>query len=279
MEIAVDDLRLDHTLESGQAFRWTRRGDGDYEGVVGRCVVRATQHDGKVVLGGASEAVLRRYFQLDADLAAIVRSFPDDPPMRRAVAFCRGLRLLRQEPWETLASFICSSTKQIVQIRQIVAHLCRELGEPLGSGACHAFPSVAAVARATEARLRACKLGFRAAYLRASARMIEAGRVRLDAVGGMDYPRAVEELTKLPGVGPKLADCALLFAWGRQEAFPMDVWIERALRRLYFPGKPRVTRRELAGFTRTHFGPHAGYAQQYLFHYVRRHPQVLEANA
>jgi N-glycosylase/DNA lyase len=233
--------------------------------------------------------------------------------MRRATAFCRGLRLLRQEPWETLASFICSSTKQIVQIRQIVANLCRELGEPIreksarasiippalpfGHDTCnvqtaegsvpvavalesdvrHAFPSIAAVALTTEARLRACKLGFRAKYLLAAARMIEAGKVRLDAIAGMDYPRAVEELTKLPGVGPKIADCALLFAWGRQEAFPMDVWIERALRQLYFRGQPRVTRRELAGFSRTYFGPHAGYAQQYLFHYVRHRPQVLEA--
>ncbi|MBM3891552.1 MAG: DNA-3-methyladenine glycosylase 2 family protein, partial [Verrucomicrobia bacterium] len=213
----------------------------------------------------------------------------------------------------TLASFICSSSKQIVQIRQIVAHLCRELGEPVQKeSACisitlkrlpferytcnvqtaehatpgpvafesevrHAFPSVSAVARATEARLRGCKLGFRAKYLLAAARMIESDRMRLDAISGMEYLRAVEELTKLPGVGPKIADCALLFAWGRQEAFPMDVWIERALRRLYFPDKPRVLRCELAEFARSYFGPHAGYAQQYLFHYVRHHPQVVEA--
>ena len=271
MEFAAHDLHLGHTLESGQAFRWSRLAEGDYEGVVGRCIVRATQRNGTVTLRGAPKAELRSYFQLDADLDAIMRSFPDDPPMRRAVTFCRGMRLLRQEPWETLASFICSSTKQIVQIRQIVAHLCNDLGEPIhkNSAIHHAFPSVSAVARATEARLRACKMGFRARYLLESARMIDSGKVRVDAIAGMDYPRAAEELMTLPGVGPKIADCALLFAWGRQEAFPMDVWIERALRRLYFRGNPRVTRRQLAEFTRSHFGPHAGYAQQYLFHYVR----------
>ena len=277
MEYVVRDFHLGHTLECGQVFRWRPAGHG-YEGVVGRAVVRAAQADDKLTLDGAPAEALAQYFQLHENLASIVRAFPADEHLRRAVAFGYGMRLLRQEPWECLASFICSSAKQFVQICQVVDNLCRALGEPFEAGgrAVFAFPSAPAVARATHEQLWSCKMGFRAKNLLAAARLVDSGQVRLDAIAAMDYPRAVEELTKLPGVGPKVADCALLFGWGRQEAFPVDVWIERALRRLYFAGQRRVTRRRLMEFRQSYFGRYAGYAQQYLFHYVRNNPQVLE---
>lgn len=280
MEFTARNFHLGHTLECGQAFRWRRLTDGGYEGVIGRAVVRATQVGDKLAFTGAPEGTLAHYFQLHENLAAIVGTFPNDPHMQRAVAFGCGMRLLRQEPWECLASFICSSAKQFVQICQVVDNLCHALGEPLETGGRNefAFPSVAAVARATHGQLWACKMGFRAKNLLAAARLIDSGKVRLEAVAAMDYQRAVEELTKLPGVGPKVADCALLFGWGRQEAFPIDVWIERALRRLYFAGQRHVTRRQLVEFHRSYFGPYAGYAQQYLFHYVRNNPQSLAAS-
>ncbi|MBI5686934.1 MAG: hypothetical protein HZC54_17840 [Verrucomicrobia bacterium] len=279
MNVTARDFYLGHTLECGQAFRWRRLGDGGYEGVVGRAVVRAAQTGNILTLTGAPARTLAHYFQLHEDLAAIVRTFPDDPHMRRAVAFGRGMRLLRQEPWECLASFICSSAKQFVQICQVVDSLCRALGEPFEAGGRNefAFPAAGAVARATHGQLWACKMGFRAKNLLAAARLVDSGRVRLETISAMDYPRAVEELMKLPGVGPKVADCALLFGWGRQEAFPIDVWIERALRRLYFASQRHVTRRRLVEFHRSYFGPYAGYAQQYLFHYVRNNPQSLAA--
>lgn len=276
MEFIARDFHLGHTLECGQAFRW-RRTHGGYEGVVGRAVIRASQSGDNLTLDGAPPETLARYFPLREDLAAIVREFPDDEHMRRAVAFGYGMRLLRQEPWECLASFICSSAKQFVQICQVVENLCRALGEPFEAGGrtAFAFPPASAVARATLARLQSCKMGFRAKNLLATARLVDSGKTRLDAIAGMDYPRAVEELTMLPGVGPKVADCALLFGWGRQEAFPIDVWIERALRRLYFAGQRGVTRRQMVEFHRGYFGRYAGYAQQYIFHYVRHHPQSV----
>jgi N-glycosylase/DNA lyase len=279
VEISVRDYHLGHTLECGQAFRWRRLGDGGYEGVVGRAVVRAAQAGDQLALTGAPAETLAGYFQLHEDLAAIIRAFPDDAHMRRAVAFGRGMRLLRQEPWECLASFICSSAKQFVQICQVVENLCRALGEPIEARGhrVFTFPPAEAVALATHEQLWSCKMGFRARNLLAAARAVDSGKVRLEPIAAMDYPRAVEELTKLPGVGPKVADCALLFGWGRQEAFPIDVWIERALRRLYFARRRHVTRRQLVEFHRGHFGPYAGYAQQYLFHYVRNNPQALAA--
>jgi len=279
MEVTVCNFHLGHTLECGQAFRWRRLAGGGYEGVIGRTVVHATQTGDRLMLSGAPAGTLANYFQLHEDIAAIVRTFPNDPHMRRAVAFGCGMRLLRQDPWECLASFICSAAKQFVQICQVVDNLCRTLGEPLKADGRtgFAFPSAAAVARATHEQLWSCKMGFRAKNLLAAARMVDSDKVRLETIAAMDYPRAVEELMKLPGVGPKVADCALLFGWGRQEAFPIDVWIERALRQLYFAGQRRVTRRQLVEFHRSYFGPYAGYAQQYLFHYVRNNPQSLAA--
>ena len=210
-------------------------------------------------------AAFLRYFSLDCSLNDIVATFPsDDEPLHAAVRTHWGLRVLRQQPWECLASFIASSTKQIVQIRQIVESLSRCFGEPIDARHC-AFPSVASIARATHRQLWDCKLGFRAKNLLATARMIDSAKVDFPRLTSMPYERALEELLKLPGVGEKIANCTLLFACGFHEAFPIDVWIERALRRIYFNGKTKVTARQLREFAREHFGPYAGWAQQYLF--------------
>jgi N-glycosylase/DNA lyase len=244
------------------------------------------------------------------DLEAVLKTFPDDAPLRDAVASCRGLRILRQDPWECLASFILSSTKQIVQIRQIVALLCERFGEPIaqpaatpptdlvaadasplhliqsnvradsrrllrfsGSGLnkdhlSHSFPTAERLADATETELRACKMGFRAPHLLAAARQVAVGQFDLERLRHLPQAEARGELRKLRGVGAKIADCVLLFTYGFDGAFPVDVWIERALRELYFPRR-RVSDKRLQRFAATHFGPHAGYAQQYLFHYMR----------
>lgn len=251
--INVSDFDLAATLECGQAFRWRRDTDDWFTGVVGNRTLRVRQ------TGNALEGdVDPRYFALDVSLRDVVATFPGDEPLHAAVRKHWGLRVLRQEPWETLASFIASSTKQIVQIRQIVAALARRFGEN------DTFPPVDLVARATHRQLLDCKLGFRAKYLLAAARAIDSGEVRLDKLPAMEYERAIEELTKLDGVGEKIAACTLLFSCGHDEAFPIDVWVERSLRRLYFSGQ-KVPAKKLREFTRSHFGPYAGWAQQYLF--------------
>ncbi len=269
------DYDLAATLACGQAFRWQWH-DPAWVGVVGSRWVRLQAQPGILGVETAAPVAgwdwLAHYLQLDVDLDGVLRAFPDDAPMRAAVAACRGLRLLRQDPWECLASFVLSSTKQIVQIRQIIARLCERYGEPLavaqGCPPAFAFPSPTRLARASEAELRACKMGFRAPYLLATARQIDGGQFDLARVGELPLAAARAELMRLPGVGPKIADCVLLFAYGFQTAFPVDVWVMKALRQLYFPSS-RVRSRRLHHFAAEHFGPHAGYAQQYLFHYMR----------
>lgn len=275
--IPVADYDLAATLDSGQVFRWRRSGEA-WRGMVGRRLVSLTQTPTgiRAVVPAPVENWdwLRHFLQTEIDYAAILKSFPDDEPMRRAVAACRGLRLLRQDPWECLASFILSSTKQIVQIRQIVAQLGERFGEPCRSScdasslAPRAFPTAERIAAASEADLRACKMGFRAPGLLGAARAVAEGRLDLEKIRQLDYAGARCELMQLHGVGGKIADCVLLFAYGFDGAFPVDVWVERALQELYFPRR-RATDQRLRRFAATHFGPHAGYAQQFLFHYVR----------
>jgi N-glycosylase/DNA lyase len=252
MRINVSDFDLAGTLECGQAFRWQRGPDGWFTGVVGGRWMRVRQI-GDVLEGDIDQ----HYFALDLPLAKVVATFPDDGVLHEAVKKHWGLRVLRQESWETLASFIASSTKQIVQIRQIVALLAGRLGKN------DAFPAVDVVARATHRQLLGCKLGFRAQYLLAAARAIDSGKIRLEKLPAMDYDRALEELTKLQGVGEKIAACTLLFSCGHNAAFPIDVHVKRSLQR-FFPGR-KATAKELRDFSRSHFGPYAGWAQQYLF--------------
>ena len=290
--INVADFDLASTLMCGQAFRWTAGTDGWFTGIVEREVWRLKQ-SGNVLEWettsprlnplpqgarrpkaipaplecegqGEGPSKLAYYLGLDESLLDIVATFPDVDALQQAVRQHWGLRVLRQEPWETLASFIASSTKQIVQIRQIVDHLARRFGQPLAAGDAFSFPDAATLAKATLPQLRACKLGFRAEYLLAAARLVDRGELRLQALPALEYERALEELTKIHGVGEKIANCTLLFSCGFDQAFPIDVWMQRALHRLGWRGK-KITRATVL----KHFGPYAGWAQQYLFYNER----------
>ncbi|MEI7728017.1 MAG: DNA glycosylase [Verrucomicrobiota bacterium] len=276
VKFPVADYDLAATLDSGQAFRW-RLLEGAWEGVVGDRWVRLRQGPDSIEAETAEPvatwAWLTEYLQLDVHLSEVLETFPKDTPMQAAVRECRGLRLLRQEPWECLASFICSSTKQIVQIKQIVELLCQRYGATLhvpdGHAPVHAFPTPERLASLSEPELRACKMGFRAPYLLACARAVAGGRLNLQSLHTMDVQQARATVMTQPGVGPKIANCVLLFAFGFPTAFPVDVWIHKAIQQLYFP-KRAPTRSRMDRFVHSHFGPQAGYAQQYLFHYMRK---------
>lgn len=279
VELVLPEYDFSATLDGGQAFRW-RAVTGGWEGVVHGRWVRLEPGSESLRVWTVPGDVpddwhwIRHYLALDEDLAAVRHTFPDDAPLGAATAAARGLRLLRQDPWECLASFILSSTKQIVQIQECVRLLSERFGRAIptgvdGSGRAWTFPEIAVLARASEEELRACKVGFRARYLGGTARMLAAGEVSLEQILQLPTSEARAELEKFPGVGRKIADCVLLFAYGRQDAFPVDVWVQQALRYLYFPRARRVSAERLRQFSENYFGVNAGYAQQYLFHYVR----------
>src|SRR6266568_3390526 len=253
----VRDYDLAATLTSGQVFRWQGSGQS-WTGVIGTHWVHLNSD--RFLIAAQTAAPVRDwqwlvdYLQLDSNFTEVLLTFPDDQPMRAAVSACRGLRLLRQDPWECLASFILSSTKQIVQIQQIISLLCARFGEPLLApppfAPVQAFPTAQRLARATEAELLACKMGFRAPYLLATARAIAGGEFDPARLHQLPVDIARHELMQLPGVGRKIADCVLLFAYGFQSAFPVDVWIAKALRQLYFPRR-RVSLQRLHRFAAT----------------------------
>jgi N-glycosylase/DNA lyase len=271
----VSDYDLRATLGSGQVFRWIPSGDG-WIGIVGRRWVYLRSEPGglraRVACPVADWQWLADYLQTGVDLDPILASFPKDPVVQQSIEACRGLRLLRQPPWECLASFMLSSSKQICQIQQVIALLSQRWGEPIpvppGQAPAFAFPTPGQIAQCRENDLRACKMGFRAPYLLRAARQVADGNIQLEAIGLLGLEQARAELMNLAGVGEKIANCVLLFAYGYPAAFPIDVWIGRVLREEFWHGR-RGTPGQLRRFVAAHFGPYAGYAQQYLFHASR----------
>jgi N-glycosylase/DNA lyase len=281
--IPAPDFDLAMTLDSGQVFHWEKAGNG-FVGTVGECPAYIEQ-DGNVLrakvasassrsrLGPEQDAhaTIANYFALDHPLREICASFPDDPVINAARLFCRGLRIIRQPKWECLATFICSSMKQVAHIRQISLALRRRFGDrrKVGDHSVHTFPLPECIAKATEKDLRECALGYRAKNLLASARLVGSGKCDLESWSALSDPELREKLRSLPGVGAKIANCVMLFAYERRRAFPIDVWIERVLKQQYFPRKRKVSDLQLREFSETYFGEHGGYAQQYLFHHAR----------
>src|SRR6266581_8457507 len=280
-EIAAPDFDLAMTLDSGQVFHWKEIGRG-FVGMIGGCAVYVEQHgiilkghNSREKLDGCQPSgfprIVAHYFALDHPLPEICASFPDDPVMNAARLFCRGLRIIRQPKWECLATFICSSMKQVAHIRQISLALRNRFGEPrhVDNHVVYTFPSAQRIARASDEELRECALGYRARNLLATARLIRAGIADLEAWSALSDADLREKLCALPGVGAKVANCVMLFACERRRAFPVDVWMERVLRQEYFSGKKKITATRLREFSETYFGEHGGYAQQYLFHRAR----------
>ena len=269
--VAAADFDLAMTLDSGQVFHWARQ-DRGFVGAIAEAVVYIQQEGDSLEFIGASSKTIARYFALDHPLLEICASFPDDLVMNAARDFCRGLRIIRQPKWECLATFICSSMKQVAHIRQMSDALRRRFGDAkqICAREIFTFPSAARLADASERDLRECALGYRAKNLHATARRVASGEVDLEAWSKLSDSALQARLCDLPGVGAKVANCVMLFAYERIAAFPIDVWIERVLREKYFVSDGKVTAKTLANFARNYFGAYGGYAQQYLFHCARK---------
>lgn len=264
------EASFSETLDGGQAFRWNRIGD-HYEGRWGQYVVRLRHNDGGIQWSAPTSEksgkvieALNDYFAIDTDFAALTDVLPwrSDSALKTAIDAYPALRILRQPFGETLFGFLCSSTKQIPQIKAICEAVALDLGKALPDGS-HALPDWSQIAEAGEARLRAAKLGYRAKYIHQTALYLAEHKNFLTETERASTEEARLRLMQLPGVGRKIADCTLLFGMGRLEAFPIDTWVQKILTRAY--GLEGWKTEQLQDFARAHYGPSAGLAQQYLF--------------
>jgi len=269
-----DDQSLDLalSLSCGQAFRWGQR-EGWWEGVVGGSLWRVRQDGDRVLYSGTTVRAVRRYLALDEDLPAILASVDRDPVVHRSIEACRGLRILRQDPWEVLVSFICATNTNIPRIRKMIGALARCFGRRItgGDDSLYSFPGPEDLSGSCGSNLEACRLGYRDRYVAGTAAMVAEDPDLLGRIAGLPFDQARAALLSFPGVGPKAADCILLFGFHRLEAFPVDVWIRRIMHEYYVPPPPgkkgwsEKEDRKIREYGQEHFGIYAGYAQEYLF--------------
>ena len=268
-------INLELTLNSGQSFRWIRKG-GLFEGVLGDSLVQLRDKGEFIeVIDCESNSdyllnLLRCYFRLDDRWEEIVGTLGRDTHVAQALLKCQGLRLLNQDPWETLIAFVTSSVSSIAKVSYCLEGLCQQFGPRLTSGTSvrHAFPSPYELARASEKELRSVGLGFRARYVKEIARYISASEINLGFLKDRSYDQAKQWLMELPGIGPKVADCVLLYSLDKTEAFPVDRWIERVLKNWYSDHKRRWEK-DTHKWAAEYFGKYAGYAELYLFQHIR----------
>ncbi len=272
LELPAREFSLEATLASGQTFRWTKH-HGWFYGFLGSSVLKVRQ-EGDRLLCESSDPTLptncvSQYFALDLNLSEILSSIDVDMQIHHAITRHRGLRVLRQDGWETLASFICASFNNIKRIEGMIERLCQTYGAPVALNGFRgfSFPRPEVIAGSSERHLRRLGLGYRAPYLKSTARLVADGKLAINQLRQVDYEATKAALLGCDGVGDKGADCVALFGFEKYEAFPIDVWMERAMR--YYFRHRKMTRKRLHDYARRHFGPYAGYAQQYLYHYLR----------
>ncbi len=271
-----DPISLAETLDGGQAFRWEKETPGTWVGQWSELLVRIKlSADGTLTWSVPFRLKTRdtlhriqRYFGADTDWPGRVDQLPwrSDPHLRRAIEAFPGLRVLRQPMEEALLGFLCSATKRIVQIKQMVALLARNVGAEVAPGYWR-LPTFAEIAAREPDDLKNCLLGFRAKYIHGTAQFLAKRSGWLAETEHLPYPEAKVRLMELPGVGKKVADCVLLFGAGKLEAFPVDTWINQTLQRRY--NLINWTKPQLTQFGQAHYGPSAGLAQQFLFSWER----------
>lgn len=260
-------IDLEKTLLSGQVFHWNRLEDGSWSGLLGDEAVVVSEKRGNLVLHQGPAERVAHHFALDHPLEEIYAAFPEEPLSQSALVACRGMRILRQPRWECTATFITSSMKQVAHIRAMSLAIRDHFGAAVEGSEIPAYPSFEVLAMASEASLRECGLGYRAGNLLKTAKLLAEGKVDLKDIAKLPTPQLRRTLQTLPGVGVKVANCILLFAYERLDAVPIDTWIHRIL--LAMRKGRKGTPAQLATYARRRLGPYAGYVQQYLFHHAR----------
>lgn len=246
------------TLDCGQAFRWEHLEDGCWQGVAMGKYLKLRQDGSTVTFFNTTleeyNDIWRVYFDLDRDYKDVIEAYTDQY-IKKACAEYPGIRILKQNEWEAICSFIISANNNIPRIKGIISRLCESFGEPVGNG--YTFPTPQRLAQLTVDDLAPIRSGFRAKYIIDAAQKISTGKVNIEEISKLPFDEAKAQLLQIKGVGEKVAQCSLLYGFGRVEAFPVDVWVNRILQELYPHGFPEE-------YYKTQ-----GIAQQYLFHWRR----------
>lgn len=269
----IDDFDCAHTFLCGQCFRWDAEDDGSYTGVAFSKAVNIACKEGEMIIKNITEEEFnnswRNYLDLDSNYKLIKKSLDFDDNVRKAMDFGWGIKILNQEIFECLISFIISTQNAIPRIKKIVSALSEMYGKKLtfGEKTYYAFPTPEELDGVTAEALAPLRAGYRAEYIVDAVNKIKKGEVRLDMIKELPYAEAKAELMKIKGVGPKVADCVLLFSAGKKEAFPIDVWVKRTMQTLYLG--EGANEKQISLYASERFGAYAGVAQQYLFYYAR----------
>lgn len=255
----AQNFDLAQTLDCGQAFRWSQNYSGKWNGIAFGRYIELCEKDGDIIIIGTNQSdfenIWRDYFDLGRDYGKVIKEVSQNPTVATAADFSRGIRLLNQEPWEALCSFIISQNNNIPRIKGIIERLCENFGTKILGG--YTFPSAEIIAKLTVDDLSVIRSGFRAKYIIDAAQKVASGKIDLEALKNIDYDSARSVLLTIKGVGPKVADCVLLYGLGHKNAFPRDVWINRALEQLFDGNIPDCAKQ------------YGGIVQQYIFHYIR----------
>lgn len=264
-----ENIDLVQTFECGQCFRWQKNSENSYTGIFKGKKLELSQLTPNTIILSTDmsdfKKIWYKYFDLETDYKKIGENIATlHPILKKAYIECSGIRILRQEPWETLCSFIISQNNNIPRIKKIIKSLCDLFGDKIENSKEKSFPSSEVISKLNLEDLEPIRSGFRAKYILDAARKISSKIVDFKKIENLDYIDAKNELMKIKGVGPKVADCVLLYGFHRLEAFPEDVWIKRVMNKFFKNESPKI------------FGEYAGIAQQYLYHYSRMHPEILE---
>ena len=256
----IECFNVELSLFCGQAFRWIKNEDGSFTGTVKGRVLNISQNEGQIIFNNTTredfENIWCDYFDLKRDYADICERFKSDCYLEKAKNEYYGIRVLNQEPWEALCSFIISQNNNIPRISGIIKRLCENFGEKIDDEN-YSFPSYERLKYVTAEELGVLRAGFRAKYIADAVQKLNSEEISLEKIKTMPIEEARQELMKIKGVGAKVAECTLLYGFGRKEAFPVDVWVKRIMSELYPDGLPECTRDV------------EGIAQQYLFHWRR----------
>lgn len=269
----INDFNPVHTFECGQCFRWDREPDGSYTGVAFSKPVNISCTGDEIVIKNISldeyNCQWKNYLDFNTDYNLIKNELSTDNVVRKAMNFGWGIKILNQDIFECLISFIISTQNSIPRIKKIVSKLSEMYGGKITfeSKKFYSFPTPNELNGISAADLAPLRAGYRADYIVDAVNKVNEGMINLESLKSMDYLSAKKELMKIKGVGPKVADCVLLFSAGKKEAFPIDVWVTRTVRSLYLG--ENATQKQIENFSRDHFGNYAGVAQQYLFYYGR----------